>query len=172
MIELEARHESVVPELAVLLTPFNMAISGKAPIDEDSDTGTAAVAAHEPGSTTAQATNKLHPIMRQWRPAFNPTFTITGTQPSLLLPQVSTSRTGSCCSFITQDAVYIAVVTAHYVSAACVIVSTPYPAMTSACLSSVLPVFGGVLTVMGDLLSPLHASYDQLVMPEFAPLVT
>ncbi|WIA07976.1 hypothetical protein OEZ85_007449 [Tetradesmus obliquus] len=111
--ELQARAAPVTPELAVLITPFMVALSGKAPIADESDAAAAAKAAagdatnssSSSSSSSATLTQKLGQWLgllpaegpgaarevppRQWRPVLHPAFTIAGTQPTVVIPQVT-----------------------------------------------------------------------------------
>lgn len=76
---------------------------GKAPIEDDvemsmaaamalaaaADSGEAGQRAGAGGGQTACQRRQEQLRGRQWRPAFHPAFTLTGTQPQLLLPQVN-----------------------------------------------------------------------------------
>jgi len=104
----------LLPELSVVVNPPMVSTSGKAPIDEDSDASAAAAAfalaaaasdaeaggkgssgrgssskaAAAAGQMTVCQVRQAWNLSRQWRPVFHPSFTILGTQPQILLPQV------------------------------------------------------------------------------------
>ncbi|KIZ03210.1 tRNA-dihydrouridine synthase A [Monoraphidium neglectum] len=101
--ELERKGCPMLPELAALVTPRMVANSGKAPIEDESDALAAAALAVEAaaegaaaevgaapaaGAAAGQGREQRH-LRRQWRPAFHPAFTLTGTQPQFMLPQVT-----------------------------------------------------------------------------------
>ncbi|KAF6259108.1 hypothetical protein COO60DRAFT_1700968 [Scenedesmus sp. NREL 46B-D3] len=104
--ELQARAAAVTPELAVLITPFMVALSGKAPVAEEGDAAsTARLPAAEGSGSSTTFTQKLGQWLgllhgegpggvralppRQWRPVLHPAFTIAGTQPTVVIPQVT-----------------------------------------------------------------------------------
>jgi hypothetical protein len=127
--DLEAKRQPVLPELALLITPLHVTLSGKAPVEDPAEllpqrqamaTAAAAAAAAAGGGRlgggaglwggggatpggrggvqggigifTGAAAKKAKALegvpARQWRPVFHPGFTITGTQPVLVVPQV------------------------------------------------------------------------------------
>lgn len=99
MAELEAKRQPVLPELALHITPLHVSISGRVPLEEPvtlttSSTGTAAAADTLAAGKLAVAADLLKLPARQWRPVFAPSFTITGTQPVLVLPQVGAGWEG------------------------------------------------------------------------------
>lgn len=71
-----------------------MSASGKALIEDEADPSMAANTALVEGAAGRNAqpaprSQSQHSSRQLWRPAFNPAFTLLGTQPQILLPQAT-----------------------------------------------------------------------------------
>lgn len=109
-------HAAATKSKYVIEVSSVLLIAGKAPILEDDDASTAAAnaaavdaadAAAAAGRSSSTFTQKLGQLFgmsegqqqgalrdvpaRQWRPVFHPAFTIAGTQPTMVIPQVRQS---------------------------------------------------------------------------------
>ncbi|KAI8464836.1 MAG: hypothetical protein J3K34DRAFT_525879 [Monoraphidium minutum] len=104
--ECERQGRPMLPALAALITPSMVAASGKAPIEDESEVLAAEALAVEAaaggagglvrggggggaGAAAHQQRLMAQHRQRQWRPALHPAFTLTGTQPLIVLPRVT-----------------------------------------------------------------------------------